>query len=148
MSLAKMEGSFTANKDAAVLKSITGANFKCRADALLSDNSIMDSKAHEALRAASYPEISFSNTACDRLTSSAGNISGYITGDLSLAGKSKRIRIPFQGSLTNQTFIIEGSHDIRMSDFGIKPPTAMLGALKTGDEITIKFRLVYLAGAK
>jgi hypothetical protein len=26
-----------------------------------------------------------------------------------------------------------------MSDFGMKPPTAMLGTVKTGDDVTVRF---------
>jgi hypothetical protein len=33
-----------------------------------------------------------------------------------------------------------------MTDYGIKPPTALFGRLKTGDEVTVKFELV--VGAK
>ena len=30
-----------------------------------------------------------------------------------------------------------------MTDFGIDPPTAMMGAMKVGNDITIKFKLNY-----
>jgi len=29
-----------------------------------------------------------------------------------------------------------------MSDFSVKPPTAMFGALTTGDEVTLKYTVV------
>jgi hypothetical protein len=29
-----------------------------------------------------------------------------------------------------------------MSDYGMKPPTAMLGTIKTGDAVTVHFDLV------
>jgi hypothetical protein len=37
---------------------------------------------------------------------------------------------------------IKGSKKVKMTDFNISPPTAMLGTLKTGDEVTISFTLV------
>jgi len=34
-----------------------------------------------------------------------------------------------------------GSQQIKMTDYQIKPPSFMLGALKTGDALTINFSL-------
>jgi hypothetical protein len=36
---------------------------------------------------------------------------------------------------------VRGSVPLFMSDFGIEPPTAMLGMLKTADQVTVKFEL-------
>ena len=38
-----------------------------------------------------------------------------------------------------------GSIKIVMSDYGIEPPVAMFGTLKTGDEVTIDFELKFVS---
>jgi hypothetical protein len=35
--------------------------------------------------------------------------------------------------------VISGSKKIRMTEFGVKPPSFMLGALKVGDEVTVEY---------
>jgi polyisoprenoid-binding protein YceI len=67
---------------------------------------------------------------------------GTATGFLSLAGQTKEIKVPFHGNLLeNGKMIVEGKVDLKMSEFKIEPPTAMLGTLKTGDEISIVYSL-------
>jgi len=39
--------------------------------------------------------------------------------------------------------IFEGSQPISMSDYGISAPTALFGTLKTGNDITINFKVSF-----
>jgi len=34
-----------------------------------------------------------------------------------------------------------GTQDVLMTDFGIKPPSFMLGTLKTGNKVVVSFKL-------
>ena len=36
---------------------------------------------------------------------------------------------------------LTGSLSLLMTDFGVEPPTAMLGMMKTADQVTVKFEL-------
>jgi hypothetical protein len=36
---------------------------------------------------------------------------------------------------------VKGTKQINMTDFNIKPPTAMMGTLKTANEVTVSFDL-------
>lgn len=62
-------------------------------------------------------------------------------GLLTIAGNQQKIDMPIQVTSISQEnqIIVEGQITFKMSDFGIDPPTALLGTLKTGDEITVKF---------
>ena len=74
------------------------------------------------------------------LTISGTKITG--TGQLTIAGKTKSIPVNFSyEKWNNDTFQVIGKVDIVMSEYGIDPPTAMMGAIKTGDKITIKFEI-------
>jgi hypothetical protein len=60
-----------------------------------------------------------------------------------MAGTTKLINVAFEGQISNNRVIIKGSKDINMNDFKIKPPTAMLGTLKTGETVVISFLLQF-----
>jgi polyisoprenoid-binding protein YceI len=56
-------------------------------------------------------------------------------GDLSIAGSSSQISVPLKVSGDK----ISGSIDLNQKDFGIKPYSTMMGALKVTDKITVEF---------
>lgn len=112
------------------------------ATGLVSGYSLMNDKTYAALKADRYPEIRFSLESSDNLSVSNGAFSGRATGMLYLAGVSKRIDVHFTGRFTgNGQLTISGSKKIDMTGYGIDPPTAMLGTLKTGKDVTVSFSL-------
>ena len=56
-------------------------------------------------------------------------------GDLSIAGKSSSVDVP----LTVNNGTISGSITLSQKDFGIKQFSAMMGALKVKDQVTVEF---------
>ena len=36
-----------------------------------------------------------------------------------------------------------GTHQLNMTDYSVKPPTFMFGAMKTGDAVTLAFTMIY-----
>ncbi|HTA26291.1 MAG TPA: YceI family protein, partial [Bacteroidia bacterium] len=65
-------------------------------------------------------------------------------GTLTIAGVTKPIDMLIKVSAPNQGYLtFEGSQTIKMTDYGITPPTALLGTMKTGNEITINFKTVF-----
>ncbi len=125
------------------ITSIDRANFVCKAKSISSESSIMTNKTLDALKAEKYPDISFKLVSVDKLTSQGGTFSGTVSGDITLAGVTKRISISFTGNNANSKISLKGSKKVSLKDYNIKPPTAMLGALKTGDEVTISFNLQF-----
>ncbi|MEA2138950.1 MAG: hypothetical protein QOG56_2100 [Solirubrobacteraceae bacterium] len=57
-----------------------------------------------------------------------------VSGDLEMGGKSKPVEFVVNGDGGNVT----GSATIKQSDWGIKPYSALFGALKVNDELTIE----------
>jgi len=129
------------------IESLTGINFSVAVKDIKSESNLMDKKAHEALKSDKSPVITFAQTAPAVLTSaSAGTISGKVTGNLSVAGKSKRVEISFTGRISGDKLIVTGTLPVKMSEFEIEPPTAMLGALKTGDAVTLSYSFEFVPG--
>jgi len=115
----------------------------CKSSSIVSDHDIMTNKTLEALRTDKYPEIVFTMESVEKLVSVYGKASGILSGNLTMAGTTTRINIAFEGNISNNRVVITGSKDINMNDFKIKPPTAMLGTLKTGETVVISFHLQF-----
>ena len=122
---------------------IQAASFNAKAGSIKNQSSIMNNKTHDALMTDRYPDITFQASAKEVLRINQGSFQGSLTGTLRIAGEANRITLPFTGEiLSGAEVLISGSEELRMSDFGIRPPTAILGTLKTGDEVTVDFRMV------
>jgi polyisoprenoid-binding protein YceI len=143
MSARNITANMTVNKDGTSIQKIENVYFSVKSDNIVSDNSIMDSKAHDALKAEKYPTISFNMASVNNLVSSGNTIKGSLSGNVTIAGVTKNITLPFTGTLQGNGIQVTGSKSLKMSDFNIKPPTAMLGTLKTGDEIKIDYKLEF-----
>jgi polyisoprenoid-binding protein YceI len=109
-----------------------------------SENNIMTGKARDALMVREHPEIVFISDGAENIVLNEGKINGTLKGKLSLGGVSKSIDIGFSGNVKGDRILISGSEEVNMADYGIKPPTALLGTLKTGEKVTVELRLSFL----
>lgn len=123
---------------------ISDVVFSCRVKNLDSENSLMNKKTYEALRADESPEIKFVGSSVTGLVSEGENISGTAKGKLTIAGVTNEVSFPFTGTYKDGKLTIDGSAATTLHSFNIDPPTAMLGSLKTGDNIKISFNLNYI----
>lgn len=123
---------------------IQAVSFSGTSGSIKSHSSIMDRKTYDAMQADQYPEIRFENLTPEDIPLNSKSFKGAISGDLFLAGKNSTISVPFSGEIISDEEIrITGSKRLNMSDYDIDPPTALLGTLKTGDEVTVSFNLVF-----
>ncbi len=118
-------------------------------ESLKSGKSAMDQKMHEALKAQSNPVITYrlesAKTPPDPNAREAGTEEGVsveTTGILMVAGKGRTVEIPMRLRRFAESAKLEvsGETTLRMTDFDIHPPKAMLGALRTGDEIRVRWK--------
>ena len=128
--------SFTASAE---LKDQTLQNVKVsvKVKSIKSGKSGMDSNTYAALKESQFPEIRFS---ASQLKIDGTRIMG--TGSLTIAGSTQTIEVNLSYEQWNtDSYHVIGEIKLKMSDFGISPPTAMMGAIKTGDDISIKLNL-------
>jgi hypothetical protein len=45
----------------------------------------------------------------------------------------------------DKSIAINGSYKLKMTSYNVTPPSIMLGAIKTGDDITVNFNLLFKA---
>lgn len=99
-------------------------------------NKTMNEHMRKALKAEANPQISW------KLTSYQVDGSNVvITGKLTIAGKENPIELRGTGTAENGTIRFKGSKQFKMTEYGVKPPSLMLGTMKVGDAVTVSFDL-------
>jgi polyisoprenoid-binding protein YceI len=122
---------------------IHSVNFTGHSKSLESNSSIMNNKTYDAILADKYPEIRFSSSSLKTIPVQIKSFTGTVSGKLILAGRTNPVSVSITGEIiTGNEIMISGTRDILMSDYKIEAPTALMGTLKTGDEVTISFSLV------
>ncbi len=137
------KGSITYTLDGANL-SIQSIKVTVGVKTLKSGKKTMDNKCYDALKADSFPNIGYEfKSASDLKSTGNGNYTAVFNGNLTIAGNTKTVPIDVTINATTGSITIKGRKAIKMTDFGVEPPTALLGTIKTGDDITIDFNLNY-----
>lgn len=121
------------------LTDVKTLNFSTAVKNLKGKEDLLNTRAHKAMKADKFPAIAF------KLISAS--VSGDIvkgTGALTIAGVTKEITVQGKASENaDGTISISGSRKIKMSEYGIQPPSFMLGALKVADEINVIYNLKF-----
>lgn len=100
----------------------------------------MDEKMYEALKIPTNPTINFKLNKITALPTSANGHTLSATGAFTIGGFSKEESLSVQVKpIDSNSLEFSGSKKIKMSDYKLKPPTAMMGMMKTGDEVEIQF---------
>lgn len=103
----------------------------------------MDRDMFEALDAAQHPSIVFEFRRVAGAVAhddASGSYRASIDGELRLAGATRPVRMVVTGErLGRDRFRVSGELPVRMTDFGIAPPTGLLGLVKARDELTVRF---------
>jgi polyisoprenoid-binding protein YceI len=107
---------------------------------------VMDNKTYEALKASAYPEILFTFSTPMRLVQVRDcQTTIPVRGELAFAGISKpMIMLVKTFEISQGVLQFEGSQTIKMSDYGVRPPTALFGTMRSGPDITIHFKTNFL----
>jgi len=108
----------------------------------------MDDNLYKALKADDSPDISYILATFEAAPGEAkDSFTLHTVGTLTIAGTEKKIEMDIAATrLPDGSVTAKGLVPIKMTDFGIKPPTAIFGRLKTGDEVKVNFELT--VGAK
>ena len=105
-------------------------------------NGTMNEHMRKALKAAQHPTVVFRIDAYE-LTRSDDGVAVTLNGTLTLGGVEKPITVNAQAKPgENGTLLVSGTREVRMTEFGLKPPTLMLGTLKVDERIKVGFDVI------
>lgn len=117
---------------------VEGFEVAVPAATLVSDKDGLNKNMHKALLADKHPNIVF------RLARIEAGAAGALkaVGTLQIAGKAKEMAFDLTTERQASSLKISGRTNLLMTDFGIAPPKAMLGMLKTDPKVTVTFEAV------
>lgn len=123
-----------------VITGLSKMSFKTTSKSLKSGKGGMDKNAYKALKADTNPEISAVLKSAT-ITSKGGSytINGKI--DLTIAGKTMETDLIAQAKAEGENIVVTGEKKIDMKEYDVSPPSFMLGTVKTGKDVTLKFNL-------
>lgn len=109
------------------------------AESLKSGKRGMDKKAYTALKTSDHKSVIF------RLKEyqPKANGEGEVKGQLEVAGESREVALTVEEQVTSQGLNVKGSAAFKLTDFKIDPPRALAGTIRTGDEVTIEFNVIF-----
>jgi polyisoprenoid-binding protein YceI len=102
----------------------------------------MDDNLYKALNADQTPEVTYILGTFEAAGETKDAFTLETQGTLTISGKQNKIAMDVVATrLADGTVKATGTVAIKMTDYGIKPPTAIFGRLKTGDEVKVNFEL-------
>jgi polyisoprenoid-binding protein YceI len=119
------------------LTDISSLSIVLLAESIKSEKKSMDKVAYQTLKTDQQKNIKYVLKSADKINETTWELTGTYT----IAGVSKVLKTTVKTTLTKDGLNMQGSNKITFTDFGMKSPTAMLGAIKTGQDLTLKFNL-------
>ena len=111
-------------------------------DKLECGNGQMNGHMRKALKLEEHPQITFSLTSYE-LGRSNDSLLVMMNGSLTLGGSEKPIElVGLAASGPDGALRVTGTYALKMTDFGLKPPTLMFGRIKVHDLVKVGFDVV------
>jgi len=109
-----------------------------------SNEKLMDTKTYDAFNADKNPIITFKLTDASSLQVSGADITVNAVGNLTINGVTKKVALKSVGKIIKPgVYEFKGTLALKMTDFKMSPPTAMLGVMKVGDTVTLKYTATF-----
>ncbi len=117
------------------IKEIQNLRVDLPVKSLKSGNNRMDRTAYSAIDADKHDYVRFELTGVRNITSQQV----LATGNLTVAGTTRPVTLRTNYTVNGNSVQFSGAHNIKFSQFDVDPPTALLGTVRTGDDLKIAF---------
>ena len=104
----------------------------------------IDKNMHKALKASEFKDITFR---VKSLASRPGAGALRAVGVLTIAGISKDVTLDLTAQRAGSNVSVVGEIPLLMTDYGVTPPKAMMGMMRTDPKISIRLELVLTPSA-
>ena len=105
-------------------------------------NGKMNEHMLKALKAKDNPTVTF-RIKTYQLAKVAGGVDGTALGELTLGGVTKAITVTAHAAPdADGALRLTGTYELRMTDYGLTPPSLMMGTMKVGDTVKVGFDLL------
>ena len=121
---------------AAVATLVKSATITIATGTLECGNGTMNEHMRKALKQNEQPNVAFT------LDGYALEPAGVLKGKLQIAGQEKEVQFDATITEENGAIRVAGSKQINMKEWGVKPPSLMLGTMKVNQMVTINFDVI------
>ncbi len=110
----------------------------------------LDKNLWKTMRADEFPTVQFelSSYALDPTRAGSDTLAVHAQGTLAIRGRVQRVELDARVHAGVGGSWLVGSKELLMSDYGIRPPTMMMGTLRVGNRIQVHYRLLLVPGAR
>jgi polyisoprenoid-binding protein YceI len=143
-----LQGNIVAADDASLAiaelqKAVRTVDVTVPVQSLECGNGTMNSHLRNALKAQENPTIKFRVAQYDVVPGGAHEGSVKLKGNLTIAGQEKPVTIDANVvSDAGGALRVKGSKELLMSEFGVRPPSLMMGTMKVRDRVVVNFDVV------
>jgi polyisoprenoid-binding protein YceI len=110
--------------------------------ALDCNNETMNTHMRKALKATQNPTIQYRLSTYDVVPGEGNEARLRLNGTLAVAGQEKSITMNATAIYANGTLRVQGAWPIVMTEWGMTPPSLMLGTIKVRDRLMVNFDVV------
>lgn len=104
--------------------------------------STMDNNAYKAMNSEKAPYIKFSAASATVKPGAAGAFTVVATGKLSINNTIRDVTLTAAGRANaDKSISLDGTYNLNTNDYGVKPISIMLGAIKTSADVKITYQL-------
>ena len=111
-----------------------------------SDNPVAYHDFMKLLKVSQFPELYVqlqSMTLQPNSIKAVKSINGNAYIAITITGVTKKYLIPYNSSKNGDIITVEGKHKISIRDFGLIPPTKLMGLVRTSEMVDIKFHFIF-----
>lgn len=138
----EFSGTAIINIEEGKLVAIQDLTFNVVVDGIKSGKGGMDSKTYNALDEKKHPNIVFELSEIAEVNADSVTANGLLT----IAGKTNPVELIVSYQLMdNGSIQFTGVKEIKMTDYDIKPPTAVFGTIKAGNEVQVHFDAMFVS---
>lgn len=139
MKSTKATGSAKMTVSGSSISSISSLSVTMAAESLESGKNGMDKKAYEAMKTDKNKNVSFVLSSAKKNSDGTWNL----TGNFTVAGTKKSVTLKATESISGGIIQLKGSYSFKLTDYGITPPKALAGTIKTGDAVKMNFNVKF-----
>lgn len=104
-------------------------------------NGTMTDHMRKAIKAKDAPSIAFKLSGYE-LAKSATGTTVDMKGTLTLGGTTKPVSIQALAKAEGGLLHVTGTHALKMTEYGLKPPSLMMGTMKVNENVKVNFDLL------
>lgn len=111
-----------------------------------SDNPVAYHDFMHLLKVKHFPELSIQLLSLTMQPNShkvVSNTKGNAFIAITITGVTKQYLIPFSSSRNGDIVTLDGDHKLSIRDFGLIPPTKLMGLVKTSEMVNVNFHFIF-----